>query len=382
MAPETHALLSASSAHRWLNCTPSALLEAGKPDRGSAASLEGTAAHALAEWKLAETLGRGPGPRPASNYDSDDMEAYTDAYVDHVSTLIGEHDTKTSVFIEQRLDYSQYAPDGYGTGDCVIISDTMLDIVDLKYGQGVLVEADDNPQLKLYALGALAAFEAIYDVETVRATIFQPRRDNIVSATYTAAELREWGNRVVRPAADLAVEGLGDFKPGTWCQFCKLAPTCRARAEENLKLARFDFQPADELEDAEVAEILQQLPELLKWASDVEKHATQAAIHHGKQWPGMKLVAGRSMRKYADENQVIQAAHEAGYADEDIFERKLITLTKMERLVGKKKFTEIFGGLVVKPAGKPALVPESDRRKPLTLTSAETEFENLEKQGK
>jgi hypothetical protein len=379
MAPETHALLSASSAHRWLNCTPSALLEAGKPDRDSTASLEGTAAHALAEWKLAEMLGRGPGARPQSTYDTVEMDEHTSAYVTHVNQLLDDHEGPSRVFIEQRLDYSKYAPDGYGTGDCVIISDGLLDIVDFKYGQGVLVEAEQNPQLKLYALGALEAFQDIYRVDQVRATIFQPRRDNTVRVEYSRSELVEWGEQTVKPAAALAAKGKGEFKAGPWCQFCKLAPTCRARAEENLKLARLEFKPGPELSDEEVAQVLRQLPDLTKWAAEVEKYATQAAVSQGKQWEGMKLVAGRSVRKYADENQVIQAARDAGYKDTDIFEQKLITLTRMEKLVGKKQFTQIFDGLVVKPEGKPTLVPMSDRRKALDLATPEQEFENLDK---
>lgn len=379
MAPETHALLSASSAHRWLNCTPSALLEAGKPDKDSAASLEGTAAHALAEWKLAEMLGRGPGARPQSTYDTVDMDEHTSAYVTHVNQLLDDHEGPARVFIEQRLDYSKYAPDGYGTGDCVIVSDGLLDIVDFKYGQGVLVEAEQNPQLKLYALGALEAFQDIYRVDQVRATIFQPRRDNTVRVEYSRSELVEWGERTVKPAAMLAAKGKGEFKAGPWCQFCKLAPTCRARAEENLKLARLEFKPGPELSDEEVAQVLRQLPDLTKWAAEVEKYATQAAVSQGKQWEGMKLVAGRSVRKYADENQVIQAARDAGYKDGDIFEQKLITLTRMEKLVGKKQFTQIFDGLIVKPEGKPTLVPMSDRRKALDLATPEQEFENLDK---
>lgn len=379
MAPETHALLSASSAHRWLNCTPSALLEAGKPDKDSTASLEGTAAHALAEWKLAEMLGRGPGARPQSTYDTGEMDEHTSAYVTHVNQLLDDHEGPSRVFIEQRLDYSKYAPDGYGTGDCVIVSDGLLDIVDFKYGQGVLVEAEQNPQLKLYALGALEAFQDIYRVDQVRATIFQPRRDNTVRVEYSRSELVEWGQQTVKPAATLAAKGKGEFKAGPWCQFCKLAPTCRARAEENLKLARLEFKPGPELSDEEVAQVLRQLPDLAKWAAEVEKYATQAAVSQGKQWEGMKLVAGRSVRKYADENQVIQAARDAGYKDGDIFEQKLITLTRMEKLVGKKQFTQIFDGLVVKPEGKPTLVPMSDRRKALDLATPEQEFENLDK---
>lgn len=379
MAPETHALLSASSAHRWLNCTPSALLEAGKPDKDSTASLEGTAAHALAEWKLAEMLGRGPGARPQSTYDTVEMDEHTSAYVTHVNQLLDDHEGPSRVFIEQRLDYSKYAPDGYGTGDCVIISDGLLDIVDFKYGQGVLVEAEQNPQLKLYALGALEAFQDIYRVDQVRATIFQPRRDNTVRVEYSRSELVEWGEQTVKPAAALAAKGKGEFKAGQWCQFCKLAATCRARAEENLKLARLEFKPGPELSDEEVTQVLRQLPDLTKWAAEVEKYATQAAVSQGKQWEGMKLVAGRSVRKYADENQVIQAARDAGYKDTDIFEQKLITLTRMEKLVGKKQFTQIFDGLVVKPEGKPTLVPMSDRRKALDLAAPEQEFENLDK---
>lgn len=373
MPPKQHATLSASSAHRWLHCTPSAQLEAGKPDRDTEASREGTAAHALAEHKLRKHLGKTT-RKPKSKYQCDEMDKHTDEYVQFVLDQISEMG-EPSVFIEQILDFSQYVPRGFGTGDCILISDGMLHIIDLKYGQGVLVDAHDNPQLRLYAMGAVLAFNLVYDIDTVRMTIFQPRRGNTSSETLTVSELTDWCEHVVKHAAILASKGEGEFQVGDWCQFCKLAPTCRARAEHNLQLAQDEFTAPAELDDTELARILQQLPGFMKWARDVEKYALTEATEHGKKWDGMKLVAGRSVRKFADENRVISAAQEAGYTD--IFERRLLTLTAMEKLMGKKDFTKILGDLIIRPTGKPSLVPESDKRPELAAATAEEEFKNI-----
>lgn len=373
MPPKQHATLSASSAHRWLHCTPSAQLETGKPDRDTEASREGTAAHELAEHKLRKHLGKTT-RKPKSKYQCEEMDKHTDDYVQFVLDQISEMG-EPSVFIEQILDFSEYVPYGFGTGDCILISDGLLHIIDLKYGQGVLVDAHDNPQLRLYAMGAVLAFNLVYDIDTVRMTIFQPRRGNTSSETITVSELTDWCEHVVKPAAILASKGEGEFQVGDWCQFCKLAPTCRARAEHNLQIAQDEFTAPAELDDTELAQILQQLPGLMKWARDVEKYALTEATEHGKKWDGMKLVEGRSVRKFADENRVIQAAQEAGYTD--IFERRLLALTAMEKLMGKKDFTRILGDLIIRPAGKPSLVPESDKRPELVAATAEEEFKNI-----
>nr|WP_124053953.1 DUF2800 domain-containing protein [Arcanobacterium ihumii] len=373
--PSDHALLSASSAHRWLNCTPSVLASRGTPGVSSAAAEQGTAAHELAEWKLRRALHLHPTTRPVSNWQDEEMETHTDDYVAYVQQVLAETRRGTSdslVCIEQRLDYSHVVPGGFGTGDCVIVADGTLHVIDLKYGAGVLVDAVENPQLKLYAIGAIAAFDMLYDITTVVVHIFQPRRENVTTWETSVADLEEWAEQVVRPKAELAATGEGSFCPGAWCQFCAIAPTCRARAAANLALAKGEFAPPAELTDTEIAAVLARLPQLTKWASDVEAYATSLAVNQGKQWPGFKLVTGRSMRKYTSEAKVIAALEGAGVTD--IFEKKLRTITAMEKQLGKTTFAEILGDLVVKPAGKPVLVPDSDKRAALDLRDAATEF--------
>lgn len=370
--PDQHALLSASGAHRWLACPPSATLEAELPESSSQAAEQGTAAHALAEWKLRRALHDAPSTKPVSSWHDAEMETLTDDYVAFVQERLRDVRqvcADPQVLIEQRLDFSHVVQDGFGTGDCVIIAEPVLHIIDLKYGQGVMVEAENNPQLMLYALGALEAFGSLYDITEVAVTIYQPRRASISTWHVSVTELEAWAEQVVKPRAALAASGDGEFAPGEWCRFCKLAPTCRTRAEANLALAKHEFAPPAELTDAEIAQVLAQLPDLKAWAADVEAHAL--AVNQGKTWPGFKLVEGRSIRKYADESAVAQAAEAAGV---DVWDRKLKTITALEKQLGKKRFATLLGHLVVKPAGKPTLVPESDKRPALEIQSATDEF--------
>ena len=373
MPPEKHAKLSASSAHRWMNCNPSANLEREFADKSSEAAAEGSAAHALCEHKLRKAL-KQRSTRPTSKYDSDEMEMYTDSYLEFVLEQIEiakQHCADPFVLIEQRLDFSCYVPDGCGTGDCLIVADKLLHIIDFKYGLGVLVDAEDNPQMMLYALGALRLFDALYDIDTVSMTIFQPRRENVSTWTISVSELEEWAEKTLRPKAELAFKGEGEFNPGPWCTFCKAAVKCRARAEEKLALAQYEFAKPPLLTDEEIEDILSRLDDLTKWANEIAAYAQDAAINHGKQWNGYKLVEGRSNRKYTDESAVIAAATAAGYRD--IFKKSLIPITEMEKLMGKKTFTEVLGGLVIKPQGKPTLVPASDKR-PAIHTGAKHDF--------
>ncbi|WOH93771.1 DUF2800 domain-containing protein [Corynebacterium urealyticum] len=372
--PDQHALLSASGAHRWLACPPSATLEAGLLDSSSQAAAQGTAAHALAEWKLRRALHDAPTTKPVSNWHDEQMDTLTDDYVVFVQERlrdVRQTCADPQVLIEQRLDFSHVVPGGFGTGDCVIIAEPTLQIIDLKYGQGVMVEAEHNPQLMLYALGALNAFGSLYGITEVAVTIFQPRRSNVSTWTIPVAELEAWAAQVVKPRAALAASGDGEYAPGEWCRFCKLAPTCRARAKENLALAQHEFAPPAELTDAEIAQVLAQLPDLKAWAADVKVHALSLAVNRGKSWPGFKLVEGRSIRKYSDESAVAQAAQAAGV---DVWGRKLKTITALEKQLGKKRFNQLLGDLVVKPAGKPTLVPNSDKRPALVIQSAATQF--------
>lgn len=369
-----HAVLSASGSHRWLNCTPSARLELEFENTGSEAAREGTAAHALCEHKLKRALHM-RSRRPVSDYDSDEMEECTDAYVDFV---MEQYEAAKQVcedpviLIEQRLDFSCYVPDGFGTGDCLIISDDRLHIIDFKYGMGVLVEAEDNPQMKLYALGALAVYDALYDIREVSMTIFQPRRENVSTWTIPVEDLKSWAENELKPRAKMAYDGEGEYLPGEWCTFCRAAVRCRARAEEKLKLAQTEFRMPPLLTDAEIEDILAVLPDLTKWANEITAYALDAALNHGKEWNGFKVVEGRSVRKYRDEAAVAEAAKEAGY--KDIYRQSLIPLTEMQRLMGKDKFEEILGGLITKAPGRPTLVPKSDRRPAMNISNAINEF--------
>lgn len=372
-----HAVLSASTSHRWLNCTPSARLELEFENTSSEAAKEGTAAHALCEHKLKKAL-RKRSKRPVSDYDSDEMEDCTDAYVDFVMEQVTKAKAICKdpiVLIEQHLDFSCYVPDGFGTGDCIIISDEMLHIIDFKYGMGILVEAENNPQMKLYALGALNIYDALYDIKEVAMTIFQPRRENVSTWTLPSDDLKEWAEKELKPKAELAYQGAGEYLPGEWCTFCRAAVRCRARAEEKLKLARMEFKLPPLLSDAEIEEILAILPDLAKWANEITAYATDAAVNHGKEWSGFKVVEGRSVRKYRDEDEVAEAARNAGYTD--IYKRSLITLTEMQKLMGKTKFEETLGSLIYKPPGKPTLVPVTDKRPAMNVTNAKTEFNEI-----
>jgi hypothetical protein len=377
MPPNTHAILSPSSADRWLHCTRSAKLELEFSEKESDAAVEGTAAHALCEHKVKKAL-KQRSRRPVSAYDSDEMEELTDAYRDYVLeqlTLERQNCPDAQVFIETRLDLTSYVPGSFGTCDCLIVSDEKLHIIDFKYGQGVLVEAKENPQMKLYALGALDIYDGLYDFKEVAMTIFQPRRENVSTWTETVEELRRWAEEELKPKAELADAGEGEFCSGDWCLFCKAAVKCRARAQAKLELAKQEFSLPPIITDEEIEEILPRLPDLTKWANDIMAYATDAALNHGKQWKGFKVVEGRSVRKYSDEDAVIKAAKDAGYTD--IFKTSLITLTEMEKLMGKKKFKETLGGLVVKPQGKPTLVPDSDKRSAITGNDAKSDFKKI-----
>ena len=377
MPPNSHSILSASSSHRWMNCTPSARLEREFADRETEAAAEGTAAHALCEHKLRRAL-KMRSRKPVSKYDCDEMDAYTDGYVEFVLEQLAQAKLECAdplVLIEQRLDFSCWVPEGFGTGDCLIVADKLLHIIDFKYGQGVLVDAEENPQMMLYALGALRLFDSLYDIAEVSMSIYQPRRENVSTWTISVDELNAWAENVLKPKAELAHKGEGEYLPGPWCQFCKAAVKCRARAEEKLQLARFEFAPPPLLSDEEIEEILGKLDDLTKWASEIQAYAQDAAVNHGKVWQGFKLVATRTNRRYTDEEAVIQAAKEAGY--NDIFKKSLIPITEMEKLMSKKEFNRILGSLVEKPQGRPTLVPVTDKRPALTNTGAGDDFTEI-----
>lgn len=368
-----HALLTASGSKRWLSCPPSARLEASFEEKETLAAAEGTAAHSLAEYKLKRKL-HYYCKRPVSEYEDAAMDQHTDDYAAYVMGIIADMEQagmNPMVFIEERLDLSPWVPESFGTADCIVVGDDILHIIDLKYG-GLTVEAEGNSQLMLYALGALHKFGFLYDIKTVAMTIYQPRRENISTATVDVELLTEWAENFVKPKAQMAFAGEGEFLPGDWCMFCRAADRCRARAEANLQVAREEFGLPPMLTDEEVETLLPRLPGMVKWANELLAYATEAAISHGKQWDGFKVVEGRSIRKYADEEAVAEAAQSAGY--KDIFKKTLINLTEMERLMGKKKFQELLGAYIIKPPGKPTLVPVSDRRPALLINDVKEEF--------
>lgn len=369
-----HAFLSPSGSHRWLNCTPSAMLESEFLGGSSSAAEEGTAAHAFCEHKLKKALRR-RSKRPVSDYDSDEMQEYTDSYMDYVLEQL-EVAKKTCkdpmVLIEQKVDFSEYVSDGYGMADCIIVADDTMQIIDFKYGLGVLVDAEQNTQLMCYSIGALNLFDSLYDIKQVTMHIFQPRRENVQNWTIPVDELKAWAENELKPKAQMALNGEGEYNPGEWCQFCKAAVRCRARAEEKLRLAQQEFKMPPLLMDSEIEEVLTILPDLTKWADGILAYATDAAVNHGKEWNGFKVVEGRSVRKYKDEELVAQAAKDHGYTD--IYRQSLITMTEMQKLMGKKQFDQILGDLIVKPQGRPTLVPVTDKRPAMNVTNANNEF--------
>ncbi len=276
------------------------------------------------------------------------------------------------VLVEQRLDFSRWVPEGFGTGDCLIVADNVLHIIDFKYGLGVLVESEGNPQMMCYALGALDIYDGIYDISSVRMTIFQPRRDNISTYTMDKNDLLEWADTILSPTAKLAYVGEGEFKAGNHCQFCKVKATCRKRAEYNLELAKYDFEMPANLEDTEIAAILPKVDELVSWVNDIKEYALQQALS-GTAYDGYKVVEGKSNRRYMNEQSVAAIVSDNGF---DPYEKKLLGITAMTSLLGKAKFNELLGSLIEKPQGKPTLVPNTDKRPALN-----TAFDDFNENG-
>lgn len=368
-----HALLSPSAAQRWMNCPPSACLEREFPSSSSEAAAEGTAAHALCEHKLRKFL-KLRSKRPHSDFEDDEMDRCSDEYVSFVREQMGEV-SSPMVLVEQRLDLTRYVPEAFGTADCIVAGGDMLHVIDFKYGMGVLVEEEHNPQMMLYALGALDLLDGIYDIQTISMSIFQPRRKNVCTWSLTKEDLIHWARGDLVEKARLAYAGEGEFCAGEWCTFCRAAVRCRARAEEKLRLAREEFSLPPLITDEEIEEVLGEIPDLIKWANGILVYATDAAVNHGKAWKGFKVVEGRSVRKYKDEDAVAREAKAAGYTD--IFDKKLIPLTQMEKLMGKEMFAKMLGGLIEKPPGKPTLVPLSDKRLAIHTSNVRFEFKTI-----
>ena len=385
--PDIHARLSASGAKKWINCPGSIQLEENFEDKPSQFAEEGTNAHALGEAKIrlaTKEYNRTKYHNAIRNLEiTEDMEDYAESYKNYVIERYNSALQKTPdaiLMLEQRLDFSKYVPDGFGTGDAVIIAEGKLEIIDLKYGKGVEVSAVDNPQLRLYALGAYEAFDMLYGFDTVEMTIYQPRLDNISSENISVAELLEWGESVKKAAQLANDDSVIECVAGKHCDtgFCKARPVCRAYAEERQKMAVYDFKPPAMLTVAEIADIIEQSASLEKWAKLVCDYALEQAYKHGVEYPGYKVVEGRSNRKYSKpDSEVAKILTDNGYQENDILVHKLKGITDIEKLLGKKTFAEVLGSYVVKPPGKPTLVCSEDKRPAInSAMQAQEDFKN------
>ena len=395
MSAPKHALLSASSAARWLHCPPSARLTEGMPDTAGPSAAAGTLAHAVAELKLRKRFVRGVGPqkyraamkrfgeehaRLAAEHGEGaigtwtEMERATDEYLEAVNEIAMAYPSLPYVALEQTVDFSPWVPDGFGTADALILGDGTLHVVDFKFGRGVAVEAEGNPQMRLYALGALERYRLIYGVNAVRMTIVQPRNGGVSHAEPMAVPaLLAWAETYVKPRAALAAKGEGDFAPGEWCRFCKAKATCRARSDASLALEGFERRKPPLLTDAEVGEALRRAHDLKSWLTDIEDYALGTLLAGGD-IPGWKAVEGRSVRAWTDQEAAFQAAKAAGIDEALLYKRVPVTLAALEKDIGKAAFAPLLP-YVTTPPGKPTLAPESDRRKAITARpSAEEDF--------
>ena len=375
MPPKTHSLLGGSSAHRWIACPPSARLCETLDEEESSFAAEGSSAHGICEYRLRKSLGQEvPEEEPRDEWYSEEMSECADDYVNYITDIITElKKTGTPiVMVEQFLDYSKYVEDGYGTGDCVIISDNKLKIIDFKYGKGVEVSAYKNEQMLIYALGAVSQFEHLYDIEEIEMVIFQPRLHNVSTYEISIDDLLKWANEVLVPRAKLAFEGKGEFCSGEHCRFCKAKAICRERAKSHMKLADFNNADPALLKDDEIEDILDKADTLVSWANDVKEFALDAALK-GKKWKRYKAVEGRSNRKLTDEDKAVELIQKEGL---DPYERKLISIGEIQKLLGKVKFKELIEPLITKPPGKPCLVSRDDKRDELEVRI--TDFDDVE----
>ena len=379
MSPSKHALLGASSAHRWLLCTPSARLESKFPDTTSEAAREGTLAHAIVETKLGRII-KGKPRGKATRVQLNDplytpaMEDHCDAYVDFIEELFAGAQRQSPDALlcsEMRVDFSEWVPGGFGTTDTTIIADDTLTVVDFKFGKGHFVNAKENPQLRLYALGAWTEFGTLYDIRNIRTYIVQPRMDSITSEDLTVDDLLSWAESYVRPRAELAAKGEGPKNPGeAQCLFCRARHVCVARISALMDALRYEFRDPDLLTAEEISAVIPKAEALASWAKGVKEYALEHALG-GEEYPGFKLVQGRSNRKITDEDEAITRLLKAGCPPEKIM--RLRSITDLESYLSKDVFSKVLDGLVIKPEGKPTLVPDSDKRETLSTTEFKVE---------
>ena len=393
-----HALLSASGAHRWLNCTAAPLFESEFPDRASDYAEEGTLAHAIAELKLhkyIEPMSKATytrrlnklkgtrytiGAHAGEVISQPEMDGYTDDYRDYVRELLLRYPVRPHIGIERRVEFSEYVPGGFGTADCLIVTPRELHVVDLKYGKGVPVSAQDNPQMQLYALGALSAYGALFPIERIHMTIFQPRINNVSAVEIGAAELRTGAEEEVKPKAREAAEGSGTFAPGAWCRFCRAKLECKARAnyyvDNYLTVAHAKRDPRC-MSHAELAQYLGAADVLKQWAEDMQDYALSECLA-GAEVPGWKAVEGRGSRAFTDQDAAFAELIKHGIDETILYSRVPLTLAQTEKAIGKKEFSALVGKFVVKNPGKPALAPASDKRPAITnKTKAADVFEKI-----
>lgn len=382
-----HALLSVSGSSRWMNCPPSARLEDSIPDKGSTVFAdEGTLAHEIGETMLRATVEGWPTSkldkallalsRHELYYDGmeDEVAMYVDFCLDEYKSAHQRTKGSAQILIEQRIDLIEFIPEGFGSNDCVILADSTMYVIDLKFGRGVRVNAQDNSQLKLYAVGAYHANEMAYDIDTVVMVIVQPRLDHISIAEISVGELMDWADNEVRTSAQLAHEGKGEFKVGDHCKWCKAKPICRAYGEFAQEFAAREFEVDKTLSDTEILEIYGKLHLLTDYVSSMNEYVLSEALG-GKQWPGYKLVEGRSVRRWSDEGKAIEVlTTQKGFTEDDILNKKLKGIGEIEKLVGKKEFPDLLDGAWAKPEGKPTLVPETDKRPVWSPATAADDF--------
>lgn len=380
----THALLSASSSHRWLHCTPSARLEEKLPESSSQYAEEGSLAHEIAELKLRKYCIEPMGARTFNSkikkfkenpLFQEEMLKHTDTYMDYIAGVLHGFTTPPYVAAEKKIDYSSYAPEGFGTCDCIIICGNLLHIIDFKYGKGVPVSAKDNPQMKLYALGAYTEYSFLYPIDTVKMTIIQPRLDNSISEdSLSIDELLAWGESI-KHIAKLAFNGEGEYSPGEQCRFCKAKALCRARADHYLSLEEFHKMKPPLISKEEVGEVLRRAQELSAWVKNMEEFAFNECLK-GNDVPGWKLVEGRAVRQFVNQDEAFKVLLDNGFEETMLYERKPLTLSETEKLVGKTKFKELLNSYIHTPPGKPTLALSEDKRETFKRMTAAEAFKD------